>query len=111
MGSTIIRVERLDTGKIYESLKEASKDLFCSPDHLSKIYRKKTKNDTGVELIFYEDKKPRNQKKRVKNLTTGEVYESSLDAAMSINKLNGRRYINRAAKERKKAYGFYWSYL
>lgn len=60
------RVVNLDTGKVYESSVEASKETNCSPRHIREVCRGERKRTGGYHWAYQEDYLQKEQEKATK---------------------------------------------
>lgn len=122
-GKGSMKVINIDTGEIFNSLKDATKKYnINSPTVISDCCKGKYKSVYGYKWMFLEDwnnltneekinkKKEKIGKQRsVINLDTGEIFHSILEASDKYN-INKKSISNNCRGKSKTAGGYRWSY-
>lgn len=122
-GKGSIKVINIDTGEIFNSLKDATKKYnISSPTVISDCCKGKYKSVYGYKWMFLEDwnnltnEEKINKKKEkigkqqsVINLDTGEIFHSILEASDKYN-INKKSISNNCRGKSKTAGGYRWSY-
>lgn len=80
-----VRVTRLDTGETFYSLSEAAKRMYCS-SHVLKTARYAGRTEVYGIPVRFEETDVHGAAKGVKNMTTGEIFPSVVDAAKAYGK-------------------------
>lgn len=110
--SNQVRVLNIDTGVVYESLTAAAESCGGRKSDICSCCTNKQKTAHGYRWAYVDvtERRTKNYKCKIRNLDTGEVFESSREAAEWCK--GDTRSINRCCNGRTKtAYGFRWEYL
>lgn len=122
-GKGSIKVINIDTGEIFNSLKDATKKYnISSPTAISDCCKGKYKSVYGYKWMFLEDwnnltneekvnkrKEKIGKQRSVINLDTGEIFHSILEASNKYN-INKDSISNNCRGKSKTAGGYRWSY-
>lgn len=99
-----IQVTRLDTGEIFKTSEQAAAHLYMSKQTILHAYRDGKREVMGIPVAF--EKVP--SARKVRNLTTGEVFNSAKEAAEA----NGvdRSCVVYAINHNSRCKGCWWRY-
>ena len=110
--SNQVKIINLDTGIVYESLTEAAESCGGRKSDICSCCTNKQKTAHGYRWAYVDitERRTKNFKGKIKNVDTGEVFESSKIAAEWCN--GDTRVINRCCNGKTKtAYGYRWEYM
>lgn len=113
-------IVELKTNKKYESIMEAARDLNLNFSHIAAVCRG-TRNSTGGYMFRFLDKngniietdRPEiNRARRIRNKTTGKIYESFKEIEQDLgHKIDSGCIIKNIKGKTKTSYKYEWEYL
>ena len=105
------KVINIDTGDRFNSVKETAEFYDCNPKdlaiYISGKYMYKGNRLCYEDNIHNEFAKP--QKRKIKNVNTGDVYNSIKEAAISIGAIHSN--LRFAVSNNRKCRGYKWQYI
>ncbi|MDR0676683.1 MAG: hypothetical protein LBF97_06555 [Elusimicrobiota bacterium] len=108
-----VMVENIDTGEIFNTLKEAAEKYnLKSSAGISQCCNEKQETAGGFHWKYHSGKKTSFVRKngRIKNLDTGEIFQSA-NCVVEKYGMNASSLYAALGGKRKTCYGFHWKYI